>query len=409
MKLKHAFPWVILTCVPLLTLLNGCGGTASDENAAGRRPAQKVRVAAAKQEEVTDYVELVARLAANERVVIQSRVSGFLLKTHFVDGQRVEVGDLLFTIEPDEYEAIYNQAQAQISVAETRLDLARKKFERSKKLIESDAISREEFDENQAAVAEAGANVIAAQADAARVNLDVGYTKITSPISGRVDRALLDDGNFVTGGLGGGTVMTSVIQDRPIKAIANVDERVRLKFMRRQRKLLGDDFKEADKLSELKVPCYLQLQDETGFPHEGLLEYSEIQIDGQTGTSQLRAVFENEDGLLKPGMFARLKMPVSDPQPAVLVPDTAIGTDQATKFVYIVNAKKEIENRSVETGDRRDSLRVIRSGVAAGESVVVAGMQLVQPGMVVEPVEAEPAAAKPAADTQPADSVEKGR
>lgn len=384
MKSNHVLAWAFSLFLPLLS---ACERLASDRPTAdSQRPLQKVEVVPAEEDEVTDHIELVGRLAADESVVIQSRVSGFLLEKHFVDGQLIEAGDLLFSIEPDEYEAIYNQAQAQISVAETRLDLARKKFERSKKLIQDDAISREEFDENQAAVAEAGANVIAAQADAARVKLDVGYTKIVSPISGRVDRALVDAGNFVKGGISGGTILTTVIKERPIKAIANVDENVRLKFMRRQREIAGDDFKEANKLDDLHIPCYLQLQDEQDFPHQGKLQYSEIQIDKRTGTSQLRAVFPNEDGLLKPGMFVRLRVPVSDAEPAVLVPDTAVGTDQATKFVLVVNADNKIEHRQVKIGDRVGKMRVILDGVKPGESVVVAGMQLVQPGVQVDPV-----------------------
>lgn len=226
--------------------------------------------------------------------------------------------------------------------------------------------------------------VTAAEANTARVQLDVDYTKIYSPISGRVDRSLLDEGNYVTGGLGGGTALTTVVNDQPIKAIANVDENVRLRFMRRHREIAGDDFVEADKLDELQIACDLGLPDETGFPHQGLLEYAEIQVNQQTGTSQVRGVFPNEDGLLKPGMFVRLRIPVSAPYPAVLVPDTAIGTDQATKFVFVVNDKNEIEQRTVTVGDRQGKLRVIKSGVKPDESVVVAGLQLVQTGMKVE-------------------------
>ncbi|SMP38228.1 membrane fusion protein, multidrug efflux system/membrane fusion protein, multidrug efflux system [Neorhodopirellula lusitana] len=381
---------VSLLCIGLsLILASGCSKTKPSENPSAR-PTQKVSVAAAVQNEVTDYIELVGRLAADEKVVIQSRVSGFLLKTHFTDGQRVQAGDLLFTIEPDEYDAIYNQAQAQISVAETQLELARKKFARSQKLLTNDAISREEFDEDQAAVAEAAASVIAKQADSARVKLDVDYTKIISPISGRVDRALLDDGNFVTGGLVGGTVLTTVLKDRPIKAIANINEGVRLTFMRRRRELGGEEFQEADKLQELNIPCFLQLQDETDFPHEGKLEYAESQVNEQTGTSQIRAMFENASGLLTTGMFVRLKVPVSDAHSAVLVPDTAIGTDQATKFVYVVDDQNEVQHRTVEVGDRKGKLRVILSGVKPSESVVVAGIQLIQPGMKVDPVSESP-------------------
>ncbi|OYP35197.1 efflux RND transporter periplasmic adaptor subunit [Rhodopirellula sp. MGV] len=371
----------------MVALFIGCDRSSVSADASQRQAkVQRVIFADAIEEEITDYVELVGRLKADKSVSIRSRVSGFLEKTHFTDGQTVEAGDLLFSIEPDEYQAVYDQAKAQIEVAEAQLDLATKKLARSDKLIQSQAMSVEEYEQNKSSVAEAAARLIAMKADAERVRLDVDYTKVITPITGRVDRALLDEGNFVTGGLTGGSVLANVVSIHPIKAVANVDESVRLKFMRRQREVAGDDFKQADKLSELQIPCWLQLQDETGFPHEGTLEYGEIQVDATTGTSRLRAVFDNVDGLLTPGMFVRLKLPVSTPHQAVLIPDTAIGTDQATKFVYVIDDQKQIEFRSVEIGDRRDKDRVVLSGLQPGESVVIKGMQLVQPGMTVEPI-----------------------
>ncbi len=368
----------------LLFTASGCEPDSSRMLQA-ERPPQKVTVVSAQESRVEDFVELVGRTAARETVNIQSRVSGFLLKTHFTDGQLIQAGDLLFSIEPDQYQAIYNQALAQVEVARSQLDLAQKTFSRSQELIKTTAISREEFDQDQAAVAQAQAYVVAAEADAAKVKLDLNYTQIASPISGRVDRALLDEGNFVNGGLVGGTLLTTVVSDGDATAEANVDESVRLKVMRRHREVANGNFKEADTVADLNVPCYLQLQDESDYPHVGVLDYVEVKVNQQTGTSLIRAVFENDDGLLKPGMFVRLKIPVSDRYPAVLVPDTAIGTDQATKFVYVVNANNKVDQRRVEVGDRKDSLRVIKSGVTAGELVVVAGMQLIQPGMQVEP------------------------
>ncbi len=389
---------VVCSQLTLVLLWVGCkpAGSAGSQSPLDKLP-QKVLYAPAVQEQVSEVVELVGRAAADQSVSIRSRVSGFLREIHFQDGQLVTEGELLFTIEPDEYQAIYDQSLAQIEVAKTRLDMAEKTFARSKKLIATQAISQEEFDENQARVAEARALTQSAEADSARVKLDLNYTQIVSPIDGRVDRALLDRGNYVTGGLGGGTPLTTVVQERPIKAIANVDESVRLKFLRRQREMAGEEFSETDKLAELKIPCYLKLQDEDGFPHEGFLDYAEVQVNAQTGTSQVRGVFENADGLIKPGMFVRLKIPVSDPLPAVLVPDTAIGTDQATRFVYVINDKQEIEHRSVELGDRREQLRVIRSGVQPGERVLVAGLQLVQPGMKVDPQLVAPSTVQSAA------------
>ncbi len=381
-------PVLVLALVAAgLVASSGCKSDATGAaNLGSERPPQRVTIVPAKQEQVTDYLELAGRTAASESVKIQARVSGFLQKKHFVDGQRVNAGDLLFTIEPEEYEAVYQQSVAQIEVAKTRLDMAQKTFARSQKLLDNSAISREEFEQNQAAVAEAQSLVTAANADAARVKLNVDYTQVKTPITGRVDRALLDEGNYVNGGLGGGTVLTTVVNDQPIKAIASVDENVRLKFMRRQRDVAGDNFKQADKLTELQIPCDLQLQDEKDFPHKGILEYGETVIDQQTGTSQLRGIFDNQNGLLTPGMFVRLRIPVSKPYDAVLIPEVAIGTDQATKFVYVVNGENVVESRTVELGDRKGSMRVIKSGVNVNDSVVVVGLQLIQPKMKVDPV-----------------------
>lgn len=382
----------LLVGVALIASLGSVGCSPEADTAASVKPesrTQKVRVAEAQRRDVTEYVELVGRTTANESVEIRARVSGFLQKIHFVDGQLVTAGDLLFTIEPDEYQAILDQANSKIDVAMTRLDLAQKVLARTNKLIDNNAASQEQLEQDQASVAEAKATVQAAKADAKRVQLDVDYTQIKSPITGRVDQALLDEGNFVTGGLGGGTVLTLVVNDQPIKAVASVDENVRLRFMRRQRELAGDDFKAADKLTELKIPCDLALQDETGFPHPGLLEFGETVIDANTGTSQIRGVFNNDDGLLTPGMFVRLRVPMSEPTSEVLVPEISIGTDQATRFVFVVDDQNKIETRTVEMGIRQGSWRVINSGVSEGDAVVVGGLQLIKPGMTVQPIQAD--------------------
>ncbi len=385
MPKQASLSFLVSLCMAISSGVGCRPSSVSAPGLGGERPTQKVLVAPAKTEMVTDYLELVGRTAANERVEIQSRVSGFLLKTHFVDGQSVKAGDVLFTIDPEEYQAIYDQSDAKIKVAETRLDVAKKDFARSQLLLDKNATSRQEFDQTEAAMDEAQASVIAAQADAARVKLDVEYTQVKSPIDGRVDRAMLDVGNYITGGMNGGTVLTTVVDDRPIKAIANVDENERLKFMRRMREFGGDDFKQADKLTELKIPCDLQLPDETGFPHHGILEYGEIMVNEQTGTSQVRAIFENKTGLLTPGMFVRLRITASEPHEATLVPDIAIGTDQATNFVFVVNDQNEVEDRRITIGSRRGDQRIVTEGLEGNESVVVGGLQLIQPGMKVVP------------------------
>lgn len=371
-------------CLVLLPMI-GC--SSESDSAGGDKQSKKIQtvtVAGAVEEEVTEYVELVGRMSANELVDIRSRVSGFLLKRHFTDGQRVKAGEMLFTIEPDQYEAVYQQSLAQIEVAKAQLGLAQKTFARSANLLEKNAVSRQEYEQNQAQVATAEAQLVAAKADAEKTKLDVNYTKITSPIDGRVDRRLIDEGNYVTGGMLGGTVLTTVINDHPIKAIANVDENTTLAFRRRLREIAGDDYQEEHKVADLNVPCFLQLSDEKDFPHKGKVEYAEIRVDQNTGTSQMRAVFDNETGLLRVGMFVRMRVPVTDPYKAVLVPDRAIGTDQATRFVYVVDDKNKIQQRQVEIGDRKGEQRIVKSGVKPGENVVVAGLQLVQPGMEVK-------------------------
>ncbi|MEM9365276.1 MAG: efflux RND transporter periplasmic adaptor subunit [Planctomycetota bacterium] len=390
-------PFVLLGVCATSVCLSGCGSSKTPTGGGDKSP-QQVRVSPALEQKITDTIELVARTQADASVTIRSRVSGFLQETHFEDGQQVNEGDLLFSIEPDEYQAILNQANAQIDVALTKLELAQKTFTRSSKLLEANAVSQEEYDQNKAAVAEARAMVKAAQADAARVQLDVDYTKITSPITGRIDRALLDEGNYVTGGLTGGTALADVVSSRPMKAVANVDENVRLQFMRRQREIAGADFKEADRLAEMQIPCELQLPDEDDFPRKGVLDYAEVKINQTTGTSQIRGVFPNDDGLLKAGMFVRLRIPVSDEYAAVMVPDLAIGTDQTTKFVLVVNDQNQVEERTITTGSRRGTLRIVRSGLNAGERVIVAGMQLVRPGATVDAqtvTETEPSQAAP--------------
>ncbi len=364
----------------------GCSkqGDANSSSDAGKKK-QRVSVAKAVEEKVTDFAEFVGRTQADKEVDIRSRVSGFLQKKHFDDGQFVKKGDPLFDIEPDQYQAIYYQSLARIKIAKAEVDLAEKTEARSAALLEKNAVSVQEHQENQAKVATAKAQLVAAEADAARTELDVDYTKIISPIDGRVDASVFDEGNYVTGGIIGGTVLTTVVTISPMKALANVDENVILRFMRRQRELGGAEFKQVNRAEDLKVPCYLQLSDEDDFPHEGLVEYVQVQVDKSTGTSKLRAVFDNKNGLLKPGMFVRLRVPVTDPYSTVLVPDRSIGTDQATQFVYVVDDKNVVSQRQVVTGDRKGSLRVIKSGVKAGEVVITKGLQLVQPGMTIDP------------------------
>ncbi len=350
---------------------------------AGDAPLQRVRCVKAHQDDVVDYVEFVGRTHPFERVEARARVSGFLRKIHFEPSQMVKKGDLLFSIEEDQYRAIYEEALAQIHVCDAQIKLAEANVARSSQLVKQSAISVQQYDTDVAALAEARATKVQAEATAALRKLSVEYTQIVSPIDGRVDHSLVDEGNYVTGGVVGGTVLTTVLRMKPIYAYGSIDEGVQLEYTRRHPELSKGQ--QMQRITDLKIPVHLQLQDEQGFPHKGMLDYIQNEIDQSTGTSQARGIFQNEDGLLKPGMFVRMRIPLSDEYKAVVVPDRAVGTDQATRFVFVVGDDGVVEQRQVKLGDRKeDGNRVIRSGLKIGEQVVVAGVSLIRSGMKVQ-------------------------
>lgn len=393
-----------------LCLLLGCGGEGNTGqlSGGGRKP-PKVMVMPAIAQPMTDYDEFVGRTEAFESVEVRSRVSGFLQSIDFADGSFVEKDQLLATIEPDQYQAIHDQSLAMVELQKTKFELAMSVLARSKKLKEGSAISDEEFEENATSVTAAEAEIQVAKADAARTALDLKYTDVKAPIAGRIDRALVTAGNVVTGGLGSGTLLTTIVNDSPIYAYFNVDEASILRYIRKDKGKpnAGSDTdgavsnsastdEQATALRDLKIPVELQLQDETDYPHAGTLDFLENRIDEQTGTIRLRGVFDNADHLLREGLFVRVRIPVSEPYEAVMIPEAAIGTDQTDKFAFVIGADNLAERRVLTLGPMIDqpsggSLRVIRKGIAAGESVVVKGVQRVQPGLKVNPQSSQPA------------------
>jgi RND family efflux transporter MFP subunit len=340
----------------------------------------------AKTEEIVDYDEFVGRTESSETVEVRARVSGFIRTIDYEDGAFVKANDLLATIEPDEYAAIHEQSLARITLAESQLDYSESVLARSKKLLEGSAISREEFDQNEATVSQSEAAVVVAKADAARTALDLKYTEIRAPIDGRIDRALVTPGNLVTGGLGSGTLLTRIVKDSPIYAYFDVDEASILRYVRKDNATSKPTAGEPATLREMKIPCELRLSDEDDYPHVGVLDFLETRIDKQTGTIQMRGVFENKDRLLRSGMFVRARIPTSAPYTAVLIPEMAIGTDQSYKFAYVINEQNEAVRRNLTLGGSRDMMRIVRDGIKAGENVIVRGVQRVRPGMKVAPV-----------------------
>lgn len=389
MTQQHFFSWFVMAATGCLLGIVGCG----DEQATAVKTsaAPKVMVQLARSVPMTEYDEFVGRTESFESVEVRSRVSGFLQSVEFEDGAFVDKDQLLAQIEPDQYKAIHDQSLAMVELQKTKSDLALSALARSKKLKEGSAISQEEFDENAAAATAAEAEIAVAQADAARTALDLKYTQVKAPIAGRIDRALVSAGNVVTGGLGSGTLLTTIVNDTPTYAYFDVDEASILRYIRRSQKTSDDTSPSA--LRDLKIPVELQLKDEVGFPHVGTLDFLENQIDDQTGTIRLRGVFDNHDRLLRGGMFVRVRIPTSEPYDAVMIPESAIGTDQTYKFAFVVGDDNVAVRRTLELGPLVDSpedgaMRVIKDGVAAGEKVIVRGVQRVQPGLTVEPVSA---------------------
>lgn len=389
-KLHRMRSWratALLSAVAWPAVLASVGCSKSGPPAA-EQPVPRVTVAAVIEQEVTDSDDYTGQTEASEVVEVRARVFGYLKTIEFKDGDFVEEGQTLFTIEPDEYQAIYDQSVARIGLATTNFDLATSKLARNEKLRPSGAISQEEYEESVAAAKSAEAAVTSAKADANRTALDLKYTTIKAPTSGRIDRALVAAGNLLTGGMTSGTLLTTIVREQPMYVYFDVDERSLLGYMRRRTE---KDATTPGSLRDLEIPCYVQLADEKDFPHEGKLDFASAQVNASTGTARLRGVFENKDRSLVSGLFVRIRIPVSKPYQALLVPERALATDQNIRFVYVVDEKGEAVRRNVELGAQRGELRIVKSGISSGEKVIVKGLQRVRPGQHVE-AEAESAA-----------------
>jgi RND family efflux transporter MFP subunit len=291
----------------------------------------------------------------------------------------VKKGDLLVKIDPRWHQAEFDRRQADYEQAKVHLENAEREAQRTAQLLANRAISTEDAEARQARFQEAKAALLSAQAARDFVKLDLDYTEIRAPIDGRVSRALVTAGNYVSGIAGAATVLTTIVSVDPIYVHADVDENSLLKFnaLAEARKLEGD--------SQGKVPVELQLADEDGFPHRGFIESFDNRLDPNTGSILLRTVFPNADGRVVPGLFARIRVPLSERHAALLVEEKAIGTDQSQKFVLTLSPTNTVDYRPVKLGPVINGKRIVRSGLKAGEQIVVNGLQRVRPGMPVTP------------------------
>jgi RND family efflux transporter MFP subunit len=355
--------------------LSACGrDAAAQQNAAP--PAPQVTVAAAISRKVTESEEFTGRFEAVERVEIRPRVSGYISSVNFKEGSEVRKGDVLFVIDPRPYQAERDKAAAGLAQAHSQLVLARSERERATKLLSQHAISQEEYDTRTAGREQAQANVEAAQAalDAAALNLT--FTRATAPISGRISRALVTSGNFVTNGQ---TPLTTLVSLDPIYVSFDGDEQEYLKYNELARAAATASSQEA------RSPVQVGLANESGFPHQGVMVFVDNALDPMTGTIRSRALLDNHERQFTPGLFARIKLLGNAQHDAVLVNDSAIGTDQTVRYVLVVDKANKVEYRPVQLGPVIDGLRVVQSGLAPGETIVVNGLQHVRPGAQVQP------------------------
>jgi membrane fusion protein, multidrug efflux system len=362
--------------------------------------AMPVTVATVLERSITEWDEFSGRLEATERVDVRSRVSGYVEAVHFAPGSVVAKGATLFTIDAKPFAAEVSRAEALLASAQARLALTTSELARAQRLLDDHAIAQREFDERQNAQRDAQAALQSAQASLDLARLNLGYTRITAPIGGRVGRAEVTVGNLVAAGAGGAT-LASIVSTSPIYATFEADEQTFLKYAAQARRAAAGR-------ARGQLPIYMGLANESGHPHEGRIESVDNALDPQSGTIRVRALFDNRDGTLTPGLFARLKVGGGGERAALQVDDRAIGTDQSKKFVFVVGADQRVAYREVKLGALVDGLRVIREGLQPGESIVINGVQRVRPGMAVAPTRAPMDAraatsgARPAAPAKPA-------
>ncbi|MEC4747258.1 efflux RND transporter periplasmic adaptor subunit [Methylomicrobium sp. Wu6] len=372
--MRHAR--LVALAVIALAVVSGCKNTDAPGGKPPQGPPPDIKIAQPLSQNVTEWDEYTGRIEAVNSVEIRARVSGYLDKFNFKAGERVKKGDLLFVIDPRPFKAQLNYAAAELERVKSRRELAANDLLRSENLFKVKAISKEEYDARQKGLREASAAVESAAANVETARLNLEFTQVRAPIDGRIERELITAGNLVKSD---DTLLTTIVSTDPVYVFVDADERAVLRY-RRQMRQNGQS-----KTGIEGTPVQLALTDEVGFPHQGTLDYMAPREDTATGTVTLRGVFANTDELLSPGFFARLRVRASEPYAAILVPDRAIGTDQAQRFVWVMNPNNQVEYRTVELGAHIGQSRVIAKGLNAGDWVAIEGLQKLRPGIKVNP------------------------
>lgn len=365
----------------------------AQQETAAAPPAPAVTVAKPLVETLREWRDFTGQFEAQESVEIRARVSGYLESVNFTDGQLVKKGDLLFVIEPRPFEIALDSAKAQLAQSEAQLQLAKVQLERTAQLRKNDYASQQTYDERAAEVQSATAerdNAIAA-VNQAQLNLD--YTHVLAPVSGRVGRHEVSIGNLVMGGAGGSTLLTTIVSLDPIWLMFNVSEGDGMTYKRLIQK------GEVESARSNRVQVEGQLMDETDWPLKGTIDFVDNQYDRSSGTIRVRAAFPNPDLFITPGQFGRVRVPMSQEKPTILVPDAAVVTDQSVKLLFTVSEDGTVVPKPVELGSvTDDGLRIIRSGITADDEIIINGLLRARPGQKVTPEQGkiEPPATVPA-------------
>jgi multidrug efflux system membrane fusion protein len=366
-----------LLSVGTIYLVLSLAGCAKQPPQAATSPIPPVPVSRPIERVVTDYVDFTGRTNAINSVDVRARVSGYLVEMPFKEGAEVKAGDLLFLVDPRPYQAQYDQAEGQVNLYKAQLALAKANFARDQEVAKTPgAVSVQQLDQDKAAVDEADAAVKAFLASLEVYKLNLSFTRVTSPIDGQVSRYFMTLGNLVVQDQ---TLLTTVVSLDPMYVYFDVDEGTVL----RVRKAINEGA--IKRYEEGGIPVLMALQNEAGFPHNGIVNFVNNQVNPNTGSLSVRAIFANPKPaqgirLLSPGMFVRIRLPIGRPHSAVLVIDRAIGSDQGLKYVYVVNSEDKVEYRRISTGAlQTDGLRVVTDGLKANEWVVVGALQQVRP------------------------------
>ena len=379
MRLRTLSKLALVALALSVVLLSACTRVDAQQSAAPP-PAPKISVAEVISRDITEWDEFTGRLEAVDSVAIRPRVSGYVAAVRFEEGAMVRKGDLLFEIDARPFQVEVDRLRAELARVRATVQRAQNDLERGKRLSSDNAMSPEEIDRRAAFAHESAAQVDAVEAALRAAELNLEFTRVTSPITGRVGRAFVTAGNLVSSGPGDATLLTTVVSVDPIYASFEADEQTFLRYTE-----LARQGKRAS-ARQTGLPIRMALASDDGFPREGKMDFLDNHINPATGTIRGRTIFRNPDLTLTPGSFVRLRLPGSASYRAILIQDRAVGTDLDKRYVYVVGADNKVEYRVVQLGPIVDGLRIVRGGLKDSDVVVVNGLQRVRPGAQIEPV-----------------------